>query len=149
MTHNTTNREETEKKILEFVSAYTKRIGCGPTYREIGQAIGLSSTSSVSRHIHRMMNSGLLETDKHRRLRLSMTRLSDRPEQNENEKRLKLKLADGGEVRLDCYLERDRLTGKAEVRLGGILEVDGGRVTRIIGCSEEPEERRAAGGGRG
>lgn len=53
----TTNKAEL---ILDFVNDFTRENGFAPSVREIGQAVGLSSTASVSYHLHQMQEKGLL-----------------------------------------------------------------------------------------
>ena len=48
------------QKILEFVERYIKENGYAPSVREIGAAVGLSSTASVSYHLHQLQEKGLL-----------------------------------------------------------------------------------------
>ena len=51
------------KRILEFVVTYLSVHGYSPSVREIGDAVGLKSTSSVHSHLERMIRNGVLETD--------------------------------------------------------------------------------------
>lgn len=51
------------KKILKYITAYIQTHGYSPSVREIGEAVGLSSSSSVQNHIQRMIKDGTLETD--------------------------------------------------------------------------------------
>jgi repressor LexA len=53
----TTNKAEL---ILDFVNDFTREYGFAPSVREIGQAVGLSSTASVSYHLHQLQEKGLL-----------------------------------------------------------------------------------------
>ncbi|MBQ7340720.1 MAG: transcriptional repressor LexA [Oscillospiraceae bacterium] len=53
----TTNKAQL---ILDFVNDFTRENGFAPSVREIGQAVGLSSTASVSYHLHQMQEKGLL-----------------------------------------------------------------------------------------
>lgn len=50
-------------EILEFVITYIQKHGYFPSYDEIGEGVGLKSKSSVNRHIHKMLDIGILETD--------------------------------------------------------------------------------------
>ena len=47
-------------KILAFIDAYIKEHGFSPTMREIGAAVGISSTSHVSYWIDKLVNEGKL-----------------------------------------------------------------------------------------
>ena len=53
----TSNKQE---MILEFVEQFVQENGYAPSVREIGEAVGLSSTASVSYHLHQLQDKGLL-----------------------------------------------------------------------------------------
>ena len=53
----TTNKAE---KILDFVNEFTSQNGFAPSVREIGAAVGLNSTASVSYHLQQLQQKGLL-----------------------------------------------------------------------------------------
>lgn len=53
----------TEEKILAAVISYIEQHGYSPTYREIGEMVGLKSTYTVRHHIQRLLARGELETD--------------------------------------------------------------------------------------
>ena len=46
--------------ILEFVESFTQENGYAPSVREIGAAVGLSSTASVSYHLQQLQEKGQL-----------------------------------------------------------------------------------------
>jgi repressor LexA len=48
------------EKILEFVNEFVQENGYAPSVREIGAAVGLRSTASVSYHIQALQDKGLL-----------------------------------------------------------------------------------------
>ncbi len=48
--------------ILDFVREFTQENGFAPSVREIGAAVGLSSTASVSYHLKQMQEKGLLQS---------------------------------------------------------------------------------------
>lgn len=48
-------------KIVEFVRQFTKENGFPPSVREIGAAVGLRSTASVSYHLQQLQDKGLLQ----------------------------------------------------------------------------------------
>lgn len=54
---------ETRKRIKQFIIQYMQEHGYSPTTREIGDAVGLKSSSSVFSHLQRMFRDGELETD--------------------------------------------------------------------------------------
>lgn len=51
-------------KILSFIDAYIKEHGYSPTMREIGEAVGISSTSHVSYWIDRLVEEGKITKQK-------------------------------------------------------------------------------------
>ena len=53
----TTDKAE---KILEYVNQFVQEYGYAPSVREIGAAVGLKSTASVSYHIQALQDKGLL-----------------------------------------------------------------------------------------
>ena len=48
------------QKILDFVNAFVQENGFAPSVREIGAAVGLRSTASVSYHLQQLQEKGLL-----------------------------------------------------------------------------------------
>ncbi len=48
------------EKIIDFVNAFIQENGFSPSVREIGAAVGLSSTASVSYHLQQLQEKGLL-----------------------------------------------------------------------------------------
>ena len=53
-----------QREILEFVNSHVDSHGYPPTVREIGQAVGLTSPSTVHAHLARLESSGLIRRDK-------------------------------------------------------------------------------------
>ena len=53
----------TREKIYNYIVQYIQEHGYAPSFREIGEAVGLKSTSSIHRHMLRLFNDGMLETD--------------------------------------------------------------------------------------
>ena len=54
----TSNKSEL---IMEFVDAFVQENGFAPSVREIGAAVGLRSTASVSYHLNQLQEKGLLQ----------------------------------------------------------------------------------------
>lgn len=52
-----------QREILEFVNSHVDAHGYPPTVREIGQAVGLTSPSTVHAHLARLEESGLIRRD--------------------------------------------------------------------------------------
>lgn len=55
----TSNKSEL---ILEFVDRFVRENGYAPSVREIGAAVGLRSTASVSYHLQQLQEKGMLQT---------------------------------------------------------------------------------------
>ena len=47
--------------ILDYIDRFTRDNGYAPSVREIGIAVGLNSTASVSYHLHQLQEKGLLQ----------------------------------------------------------------------------------------
>lgn len=63
-----TRNNDRRDKILAFVRSYAEEHGFAPSIREIGRAVGISSTKAVKYHLDIMVNQGLLErTDRQAR----------------------------------------------------------------------------------
>lgn len=56
-------RGDNQQKILEFIKAEVQLKGYPPSVREIGDAVGLKSTSTVHGHLTRLEKKGLLHRD--------------------------------------------------------------------------------------
>jgi repressor LexA len=54
---------ERQRQIFEFVSSYVDAHGYPPTVREIGEAVGLASPSTVHAHLANLERAGLLKRD--------------------------------------------------------------------------------------
>ena len=52
-----------QKEIFDFIRKYASRYGYPPTVREIGQAVGLHSSSTVHAHLANLEKIGLLRRD--------------------------------------------------------------------------------------
>ena len=45
-------------EVFAFITEYLARNGYSPTFREVGEAVGLRSASTISRYIHRLVDEG-------------------------------------------------------------------------------------------
>lgn len=54
---------KTQKKILDYIESEIRTRGYAPSVREIGEAVGLKSTSTVHGHLTRLEKKGLLHRD--------------------------------------------------------------------------------------
>lgn len=50
------------QRIMEFVDSFIRENGYSPSVREIGEAVGLRSTASVSYHLQALQDKGLLQS---------------------------------------------------------------------------------------
>jgi repressor LexA len=66
------------RRILDFIGAYTSEHGYSPTVREIGRAVGLSSSSSVHAQLFTLAHQGLIHSEfsKPRTIRLTAKALT-------------------------------------------------------------------------
>ncbi|HSP65139.1 MAG TPA: transcriptional repressor LexA [Candidatus Deferrimicrobium sp.] len=55
--------EGRQRQILEFLRTHARQHSYPPTVREIGQAVGLSSSSTVQNHLNALENKGLIRRD--------------------------------------------------------------------------------------
>lgn len=56
-------RGDTQERILAYIQSEIKARGYAPSVREIGEAVGLKSTSTVHGHLTRLEKKGLLHRD--------------------------------------------------------------------------------------
>ena len=56
-------RGNTQERILAYIQSAIETQGYAPSVREIGEAVGLSSTSTVHGHLRRLEKKGLLHRD--------------------------------------------------------------------------------------
>ena len=52
-----------QRQILEYVNAHVDRHGYPPTVREIGEAVGLTSPSTVHAHLAKLESAGLIRRE--------------------------------------------------------------------------------------
>jgi len=78
-------RGSTQERILAYIQSAIETQGYAPSVREIGEAVGLSSTSTVHGHLRRLEKKGLLHRDamKPRAMGLSKELASTIPENNQ------------------------------------------------------------------
>ncbi|HZP28235.1 MAG TPA: MarR family transcriptional regulator, partial [Acidimicrobiia bacterium] len=58
-----TDLTERQRQVLEFIDAEQRRRGYPPSVREIGEAVGLSSSSTVHAHLAALQDKGYLRRD--------------------------------------------------------------------------------------
>ena len=52
---------DNQRKILEFITLYVKKHKYAPSYREIGNAVGMSSVASVNYNVSKLAIDGYIE----------------------------------------------------------------------------------------
>jgi repressor LexA len=73
--------EGRQRQILEFLRSHARQYSYPPTVREIGQAVGLSSSSTVQNHLNALETKGLIRRDptKSRTVEVVGAEQGDRP----------------------------------------------------------------------
>jgi len=76
---NTINK--TQKKVLEYIKTVIGERGYAPSVREIGEAVGLRSTSTVQYNLNALEDAGYIERDPNlkRTIRLAGSGLKTTP----------------------------------------------------------------------
>ena len=127
---------KTKEKILGFVSAFCDQHGYSPSYREIAIGVGIKSTATISRHIHDLIQSGVLPPVEQCPRKLTLRRKTKLTAgTGEQVQRIRLEAADGGVVCFDCNLKKER--DGLELSFTGILDATRLKrpVSRIVNCS--------------
>ena len=116
-------RGETQDRILAYIQSEIRERGYAPSVREIGEAVGLRSTSTVHGHLMRLEKKGLLRRDamKPRAMGLSPEYFSSEDEVVDDVRRLPVvgRLAAGQPILAEENIEEDLpipvgLTGSGE-----------------------------------
>lgn len=126
-----------KQQILDYVAAFLDEKGYAPSYREIGQAVGLRSLSSVARYVSELAAEGhLAACGPERALRTARSIGLGR---GKNIRRVRLEMADGGVLYFDCGITRRN--GEVRLCFSGVLDAEGlvGRVSRIVGGGTDTE----------
>ena len=91
------------EEIYAYITEYVAENGHSPTFREVGNAVGLRSSSTVSRYIHRLVDEGRITIDESKPRTLTAAPSGDALETIRQ--RVCLEMADGGKIYMDCNLE--------------------------------------------
>ena len=130
----------TRERVLDFLNVFTKRHGYSPSIREIGQAVGLKSSSSVCNHLHKLKQEGLIVAcqQKPRTLTASRAQPSEETDLETLQRRVRIDLADGGTIYLDCTVEKPR-SAPFNISFGGVLDAKQlkGKVAQVTAFSME------------
>ena len=125
---------EMSGRILDFLSCYLDAHGYSPTYREIASAVGLKSTSSVCYHVRYLRQAGKIEMKSSKERAVTLHRWVPVPQ--DKPQRLRIELADGGVLFVDCTIIRTG-TDDLGVMLSGIMDASHlrGNVGSVVSCT--------------
>ncbi len=123
-------------EVLTFITDFCCQNGYSPTYREIMNALGIRSPSTVSRYIHILLDNGELSCDEFKPRTLTPARYEKDVENVQQ--RICLETADGGKVYMDCNLIKPK-TASVSLSFEGILDAKNlkSHVSRIVRCNTE------------
>lgn len=63
----TASVSETQRQVLQYVSAHISERGYSPTYRDVQKHFGWSSTNAVRGHVKALVSAGMMEIRKGQR----------------------------------------------------------------------------------
>ena len=129
-----TAAEQRCDEIVAFISDYVLRNGYSPAFREVGEAVGLHSPSSISKYLHRLAEEGRVFFDESRPRTISTV---DRRDDIETiSRRICLEMADGGKLYMDCHLQKPK-AAPVSVCFDGILDAKSmrGKIGQVVGCT--------------
>lgn len=72
-----TKTEERRRKVFQYIADYLDENGYPPSYREIGSAVGIPSTSTVSADVHALIEKKVLSMDRNSYRSLQIVRVPD------------------------------------------------------------------------
>jgi repressor LexA len=124
-----------QQEIWNFLVDYVDRHGYPPTVREIGQAIGLASPSTVHAHLANLERAGLLKRDPTKPRALELTGREQRGAAVEESRALPLvgEIAAGGPLLAEENIE-DYMTVPEQLERGGadfLLRVKGDSMVNV------------------
>ena len=130
--------QSTRERVLGFLNDFAKRHGYSPSIREIGWAVGLKSSSTVYNHLRRLKQEGLIAAFQQKPRTLTTSREAD---QETLQWRVRIDLADGGTIYLDCMVEKPK-SAPVAITFGGVLDAKQikGKVSRVIAFSMEQHD---------
>ena len=125
-------------EVFAFITEYMVKNGYSPTFREVGEAVGIRSASTISRYIHRLVDEGRISIDQSKPRTLSTAATSDGLETVRQ--RICLDLADCGKIYMDCNLQKPK-AAPVTVSFDGVLDAKAmkGRIGRIVRCNANYE----------
>lgn len=136
---------ERKNEILLFVNRFSDTNGYPPSYREIAEAVGLKSVSTVAHYVKQLEEDGRLVQRKGQKCRSVGTArrvcLKIPAGKNECTQRVAVRVADGGVLEMDMSVVRTE-EGQAAVTFSGVLDATRLKqpVGRVVFCSVEKED---------
>ena len=130
--------ETLKLRILSYVCEFEDRNGYAPSYREIQRAAGIKSVSTVHDYVRRLEAEGRLSIKVGHPRALTANRRIRLPDNAA--RRVRVEVADGGVLFLDCFPDPAGSGGTA-VAFSGVMDASllKGRVGSVVGCSFEDE----------
>ena len=137
MTYTRRSSDQRCEQICTYITEYVAQNGHSPTFREVGEAVGLHSPATVSRYIHRLIDEGCITTDESKP-RTFTAASSDALEIVRQ--RVYLELSNGGKIYIDCHLEKPK-SAPVRVSFEGVLDAKNmkSRMGRIVRCQTSDE----------
>jgi len=133
------SREERQQQICAFIAEYYDSKGYSPSYREIGDGVGLRSTATVHHYVKMLEEKGRIKTlpvpGKHTRKVASSRNIIISESERDIPQRVQLNMADGGALFFDCLI-RTKQDSSFELLFTGIAKVTGMKNDqgRVISC---------------
>lgn len=128
--------------IYAFILWYVAVNGYSPSYREIGEKVGLSSVSTVGKYVKQLEEEGKLTMNDRQKCRShSAARcIQLPPTTTDNTQRIEVEMADGGILCLDCRVLCDD-DNRPYVAFSGVMDATRlkGHVCNVIRCGVVPE----------
>lgn len=72
-------RTDRQQQICDFIRAFSQENGYPPTFREIGESVGLKSPSTVDHHMKRLREAGVLQYEEGKPRSILLLEDDDRP----------------------------------------------------------------------
>ena len=124
-----------KNRVYEYITKYTDANSFMPSFREIGAAVGLKSSSSVSHYIELLKGEGKLMTVYPKARTFSLAQKIDLDITVEHSQRIRIEVADGGVLFLDCYINKVE-SQSVSVSFSGIVDTSQikGKVSQVVNC---------------
>ena len=136
---------ERKNEIMLFVNRFNDVNGYSPSYREIADAVGLKSVSTVAHYVKQLEKDGRLVQRRGQKCRSVGTArricLPIPEDKSECTQRVAVKISDGGVLEMDLSVKRTE-DGQAAVTFSGVLDATRLKkpVGRVVYCSVDRED---------